>query len=283
MDTSKIKAIFKAIECKSMSKAAETLSYTPSAMSHIVDAVEKELGVRILKRTPLGVEWSEYGLHLEPSLRRLVEAEDELMASAEAIVMQSEHQLRIGTYSSISYKILPELLKGFKTEYPNITVSIFIGNNLKDWIGSDIVDVTFDDVSGVQGNEWIPIMKDYYCAVMPTGILEGEKTVKREQLCRYPFIMVNDSHTRDYFLDLEFSETIKFTSVDDSSVLSMVKEGIGVSVLPSLSVTKHLRGIHTAKLEPALYRTLGISYKKKTHHPFAVEKFIQYLEKHYEK
>lgn len=281
MDTSKIKAIFTAIECKSMSKAAEALSYTPSAMSHIADSVEKELGVRILKRTPLGVEWSEEGKRLEPSLRKLVEAEEELKANVEAIIMQGEHSLRIGTYSSISYKILPELLKGFKTEYPNVNVSIVIGNNLRDWIAADKVDVTFDDVGGTQANEWIPIMKDHYCAVMPVGILSGEKTVKREQLCRYPFIMVDDSHIKNYFDGLEFSETIKFASVDDSSVLSMVKEGIGVSVLPSLSVTKHFKGIHTARLVPELYRPLGISYKKKTTRSFGVEKFIRYLKMHY--
>ena len=283
MDISKIKAIFTAIECKSMSKAAQTLSYTPSAMSHIVDSVEKELGVRILKRTPLGVEWSEDGKRLEPSLRKLVDAEDELKSNAEAIIMQGEHLLRIGTYSSISYRILPELLKNFKTEYPNVNVSIVIGNSLRDWIASDKVDVTIDDVGEAQDNEWIPIMKDHYCAVMPVGILPGQKVVKREQLCCYPFILVDDGHTKDYFRDLEFSETIKFASVDDSSVLSMVKEGIGVSVLPALSVTKHFKGIHTARLDPEFYRPLGISYKKKTTHSFGVEKFIQYLKKQYGK
>ncbi len=281
MDTAKIKAIFKAIECKSMSKAAQALSYTPSAMSHIADSVEKELGVRILKRTPFGVEWSEEGKRLEPMLRRLLADEEELFATAEALVMQGEHILRIGTYSSISFHLLPELLKGFKEQYPGVQVSITIGNNLRDWLSSDKVDVTFDDIGVTQYNEWIPIMKDPYCAVLPNSILPNQKVVKREQLCKYPFISVNDSHTQNYFEGYKFVETIKFASVDDSSVLSMVREGIGTSVLPALVLKKHIKGIHTARLEPELYRPLGISYKKNAAYSYGVEKFIQYLKKAY--
>ncbi len=55
MDIQKIKVILSAIEHKSLSRAAEEISYTPSAMSHIADAIERELGVKILQRTPLGM------------------------------------------------------------------------------------------------------------------------------------------------------------------------------------------------------------------------------------
>lgn len=281
MDTTKIRAIFKAIEYKSMSKAAGALSYTPSAMSHIADSLEKELGVRILKRTPFGVEWSDEGKRLEPALRKLLDGEDELLATAQTIVMQSEQVLRIGTYSSISIHLLPELLKGFKAEYPGVQVSITIGDSLRDWLSTDKVDVTFDDIGPSQYNEWIPIMKDPYIAVLPNSIFPSQKVVKREELCNYPFISVNDSHTQKYFEGYKFVEKIKFASVDDTSVLAMVKEGIGTSVLPALVLKKHIKGIHTAKLDPELYRPLGISYKKNTAYSYGVEKFIQYLKKTY--
>ena len=281
MDTAKIRAIFKAIECKSMSKAAQALSYTPSAMSHMADALEGELGVRILKRTPFGVEWSEEGRKLEPMLRKLLDDEAELKASAEALSMQGEHVLRIGTYSSISVHLLPELLKGFKAECPGVQVSITIGDSLKDWLSTDKVDVIFDDMGKRRYNEWIPIMKDPYYAVLPNSVLPAQKVVRRDQLCSYPFIEVQDSHTQKYFEGYKFAETIKFASVDDTSVLSMVKEGIGISVLPALVLKKHSKGIHTARLEPELYRSLGISYKTNAAHSYGVEKFIQYLKKTY--
>ena len=63
----------------------------------------------------------------------------------------------------------------------------------------------------------------------------------------------------------------------------MVKEGIGVSVLPSLTAKKHAKGVHTARLEPELYRPLGVSYRKSSHSSFGVAKFIEYIKKRYKK
>ena len=64
MDTKKIKAILSAIEYKSFSKAADALSYTPSALSHIADNLEQELGVKIIIRSPLGISLSKEGEEL---------------------------------------------------------------------------------------------------------------------------------------------------------------------------------------------------------------------------
>ena len=61
MDIAKIKVVLLALEKKSFSKAAEELSYTPSALSHIADSLESELGVKILNRTFTGIELTENG------------------------------------------------------------------------------------------------------------------------------------------------------------------------------------------------------------------------------
>ena len=76
MDTLKIKTILSAVENKSFSKTAETLSYTPSALSHMADSLEQELGVKLLKRTPKGVELTENGEKLKDKMQAVLDAED---------------------------------------------------------------------------------------------------------------------------------------------------------------------------------------------------------------
>ena len=56
MDTDKIEILVRAIELGSLSKAADEFSYTPSAVSHIADSVENEIGIRFIKRTYAGIE-----------------------------------------------------------------------------------------------------------------------------------------------------------------------------------------------------------------------------------
>ena len=61
------------------------------------------------------------------------------------------------------------------------------------------------------------------------------------------------------------------------SAVSMVQEGMGVTILPSLVLKNQQKGIRTIKLEPNLYRTLGVSYKKELHTSSGAMKFVEYL------
>ena len=103
MDTKKIKAILSAVEHKSFSKAAEELSYTPSAMSHIADGLEQELGVKILIRSPFGVFLSPEGKELYEYMVAILEAEKKLMSASLAMSKEKEKHL---VKQKIMYKVL---------------------------------------------------------------------------------------------------------------------------------------------------------------------------------
>ena len=77
----------------SFSKAAEELSYTPSAMSHIADSVECELGIKLLNRNFNGVELNENGTFLLPYIKALINAEDELLKQSKKLENKSHHLL----------------------------------------------------------------------------------------------------------------------------------------------------------------------------------------------
>ncbi|MBQ8685613.1 MAG: LysR family transcriptional regulator [Clostridia bacterium] len=277
MDTLKIRALLSAVKHKSLSKAAEEISYTPSALSHMADSLEAELGVRLLKRTPLGVEWTEDGLSLYESLVAVIKAEKELFNAAEKLSSQKERELRIGTYSSISQYVLPEILKSFKKAHPSVQVSIRVGNDLHTWLEEGFADVVFADLGAVGQNEWVPIMTDPFVAIVPHGSFSGQKSVEREELYEYPYISTNESALRKYFDESRFKEIIRFDSVDDMSAISMVNEGIGVTVLPSLVFQKQYKGVRALKLKPEIARELGFSYKKNAVRSLGATKFIAYL------
>ncbi len=90
MDTTKIKAILSAIKYKSLSKAAEEFSYTPSAFSHMADSLEDELGIKILTRTPQGIKLNKDGETLYSKLKALVKAEEELKDLAKGLANKKQ-------------------------------------------------------------------------------------------------------------------------------------------------------------------------------------------------
>ena len=277
MDTKKIKAILSAVEHKSFSKAAEELSYTPSAMSHIADAFEQELGVKILVRSPLGVFLSPEGEELYEYMVAILEAEKKLMSASLAMSKEKEKHLRIGTFSSISQNLLPEIIREFRASHPDIKISVAVEDNLHEWLEKDLVDIIFaDELSFGSDNVWLPIKEDPFVAVVPSNILKGKKKVSKEELYQYTYVSINEKILDSYFDKSRFSNVLDFESVDNVSVLYMIQQNLGFSLLPQLMVSKRINGIKTLKLEEPVCRTIGFAYKK-TKHKYATKIFIDHL------
>ncbi len=280
MDVEKIRALLLSVEKKSFSKAAEELSYTPSALSHIVDGIENELGVKILNRTFSGVYLNENGELLLEKLNALVNAEKELLIAAKNLNEKNEN-LRIGTYSSIAQHILPEIIKKFKEQNPTVKVSIKTDNNLKNWLSNGVADVIFTDAQ-VQNACRIDIIDDPYMIYAPADVLRGKKTATASDLYDLPYILYNESNLNDYIDLTKFKEIIKYDSIDESSVISMVENGIGVAVLPSLMLKVKRKGAHTVKLIPEITRKLGVCYQKDNSKNQAKTKFIKLIKQLYQ-
>ncbi|MBQ7368573.1 MAG: LysR family transcriptional regulator [Clostridia bacterium] len=277
MDTLKIHAFLSAVKHKSLSKAAEEIDYTPSALSHMADALENELGVQLLKRTPLGVELTSAGKILYDKFVAVVDAEKALLHSAAELTKSQDTELKIGTYWSIAQQLLPEIIKDFKKEYPQIKFSVHVGNDLRGWLQEGIADVIFTDKGGENECEWVEIMPDPFVAVVPSRLFTGRKSIKREELYDYPYIQARDSFLSGYFEETRFQEIIPVNAVDNASVISMVQEGMGVSVLPSLIFRQTYKGVRAVPLKPEISRTLGFSYKKSRFPSQNLMKFIAYL------
>ena len=75
MDTKKIEVLLRALELGSLSKAAQEYLYTPSAVSHILDTLEDELGTKIVRRTYRGIEPEEGCEEIISGLKEILEAE----------------------------------------------------------------------------------------------------------------------------------------------------------------------------------------------------------------
>jgi hypothetical protein len=170
--------------------------------------------------------------------------------------------------------VLNRILKRFKKENPDVRVSISVVDSLRGWLENDAVDVVFGDLSAIGENEHIVIMEDPYVAVLPEGTLAGRRSVCREDLYPFPYISTNEGVLHRYFDEQRFAEILCVDSADDAAVLSLVKEGIGVAVLTALATRKPVRGIRTVKLTPAISRSIGFAYRKKTP---AAERFIAFM------
>lgn len=277
MDTFKVKAIIASVQHKSLSRAAEEFSYTPSAFSHMMAAFEKELGVQIFHRHSKGVELTEAGKALYPKLCALVQQETDILQTAAELAGNAEPALRIATYSSISRNFLSAILKDFKKAYPHIRISVTVSDVLTGWLDEDRADVLFADAPAFGGNPWSAILEDRFLAVAPPSLVGDRQSITREELYEYPQIFTDDQPLRAYFDVSKFKELTHFHSEDDLSVVNMVRTGLGITILPALALKGNADGTALLELDPPLTRTLGFGYKKSRKKSPALTCFIQFV------
>jgi DNA-binding transcriptional LysR family regulator len=115
---------FAVVECGSMAKAATELGVSQPTVSEVIADLEHTFGVRLLDRSPRGIEPTMYGSAL---LKRGTAAFDELKQSGRDIEFLADPtvgELKIGCAESIAAAVLPAILERFVREHPRVVVHI---------------------------------------------------------------------------------------------------------------------------------------------------------------
>lgn len=277
MDTHKIKAILASAKCGSFSRAAEEFSYTPSAFSHMMSSLEKELGVKIFNRSRDGVTLTAEGKALVPKFEALISAEGEILDACADFGKKVSHTLRIGTYSSIMRNYLSEILSSFREKFPNINIFINVADDLSGWLEQGRADIVFANERFLPGNLGGVFADDVFCVIAPQSFVWEEKSIPRDELYRHPHVLLLDEQTSNYLEPEKFSSLIHLTSEDDTSVFKMVRDGMGLSIISKLIAKEFTDGIKIFDLDPPLRRRLCYVYSKSSRQSFALREFVAHL------
>lgn len=255
MDIHKIEVLLKAIELGSFSKAAEKYLYTPSALTHIVNSIEEELGTQLIIRTHTGISVCDDKQHIIDCLKQIVDIKNRIVSSSG---INSRETVVVAAYSSLSKYVLPRIIKGIKKKYSSVDIDIVVADRLP----AVNADIYIGEQFKKDGIVWDALMTDEYVAVIPESFNIDSECVSPEELfCDNTFILVYDGKIAKYIKDFNVCDVMHINSHDDSSAIQLVEEGMGVSILPELSVVNAER-VRRIALTPALTRELGIMYDK---------------------
>src|SRR5688572_17894677 len=108
----------------SFSGAAEALSFTQSAISQQIAALEREAGTKLVERGPRGIRLTDAGQilvkHTDVVLARLASAEEELAALAGL----RGGRLRMSTFQSAGATLVPRAVAEFHSRYPDVELGL---------------------------------------------------------------------------------------------------------------------------------------------------------------
>ena len=268
MDSKKISAFLTVNRLGSLTGAAEALNYTQSGMTHMMNALEKELGVTLLLRGRNGVRLTPAAQQLLPRMEALVAATDTLERELSELKGSGAPRIRVGAYTSMAQHWLPEIVRRFLQEFPAADIAIRM-EGLTDLYSLlkngelDCIFVSHHPEFLTADEEWLPLRNDELVAVLPDHYPVEGGLFSVQGFAEEEFLMP----ASDFALDIDpvFSAAgvqprIRRTNLDDPAIISMVEHGLGLSVLSELVMRGRQDQVIALPLTPPAYRELGIAY-----------------------
>ena len=280
MDDGRLRAVLTAVDRGSFSKAAAELGYTQSAMTHLVNNLEAELGCTLLNRGSHGVRLSDEGEKLLPYIKNVLDACDALRQEAAAQSQTQSCQLSLGCFASIARAELPQLLQEFGAAYPDIELEVTVrGYELPKLLERGEVQLALVDESCAEGFEWIPLTRVPLVAVVPPSFKWERERISIERLLREPFFTCREQYAEK--LLPPDAKRIQVEATDDATILSLVAGGLGVSVLSSFSLVGYEGQVKAIPLELPVVVRVGVAIKSIEAASTAARRFVRFLKSHY--
>lgn len=255
--------VFSSVVAKgTFAKAAQSLNITPSAVSHSISQLEKDLGFPILIRNRTGVELTADGEALLPIVQSILNLEDQLHQVASNINGSNRGKVTIGAFSSVSTNWLPNIIQQFKEKYDQVEVNVVQGdfNQIIDQIKNGQVDIGFSSLPVEDGLVVEPLIKDpIYCITPKDFVPQNHKSISDCDVQNQNFVLQKIDYDRDTKIALDryhvSANSISY-SIDDASILAMVESNLGFGILPKLALERLVGNVNFYPFEEPYYRTL---------------------------
>lgn len=281
MDANKVRVFLRAVENGSLLKTASQLGYTQAGLTHMMNTLENETGVKLLQRGKFGIRLTEEGKRLLPYFKELVSAEERILKEAELIQKQKASIIRLAAVSSVIRTWLPDAMRIFQEENEGIYFEI------KEC--DERIYETFDEGRAdmcitsniLPRKDFIPLMKDDFFAVLPENYPLDEGTafpLKKieEESFLFPF-SARDWDVEQTLKEYGVSLNRKTIFVDDNSAAAMVAKGFGISLLPELVIEDCREQVIIAKTDLPCSRKIGMIYDDSKKGRPVVKKFASFL------
>jgi len=284
MNLSQLQSFVALTDTGSFTEAAYRINLTQSAVSHALAALESELGVTLLERTRKGVvALTHAGETIMPHARALLASAASIEQEARAARGEACGKLRLGSIESIvAPDLLASLLTGFQAAYPAIEVVLFEGamHEVGEWIAQNIIDVGFV-VLPAKEVEGTLIIADELCVLIAAGHrLHAKNVVTPAELREEGFVLDKTPCTLSLLkragLALERNgPRVRYQASDSATILAMVREGLGITLMPRMMLPHTLEGIVALTLDPPSQLPIGLAVKSQKTASRAAKLFIQ--------
>ena len=284
MNISHLKIFMAVVEKGSFSLAALELGLSQSAVSRAIASLEEELGVSLLARGRFGAYATDFGDRVTVYFQQILQAEADIEAEANREKGLYGGRVRIASFRSVATHVLPPLIAQFSQRFPNVEVSLIEAdpNAVEQALRENRVDIGLMPLPRTSDDfETWEIMRDEFVVLLPPSAHPAPNPLTWRDLNRSAFILYNYAEcttaVRQHWQHWQQSLKVAYEIKEDSTIVSMVSQGLGAAVLPKLAALPIPEGIQVRSLPEPLDRNIGAAVLANIWHSPAVFTFLDLL------
>ncbi|KVT55642.1 LysR family transcriptional regulator [Burkholderia ubonensis] len=264
MTLAQLQALAAVVELGSLTAAADRLSRSQSAISHALTELEDITQVKLLVRDRQPVALTAAGERLWPYIRNVVREAQTLRQQFSLSRGKLEGRLVVASLPSVSLAFVVPALEALKAMHPGVSAVLLEGTDMEveGWIEDGTADVGVVAGAKTFANN-LPLLDEDFVAVAAAGTFDGRKSVSTKQLSALPFIFSKAGCgpvIADYFARGGAQLRAAFNVVEMRTILSMAEAGMGVSIVPRVTLTYTPFGGKVLELSPRLHRSVRLSW-----------------------
>nr|WP_036237066.1 LysR family transcriptional regulator [Massilia sp. JS1662] len=250
-----------------ISRGAERVGITQSGASQAIAQLEAALGFKVFTRERRHIGMTALGEQVVEQARAMVERLDAIRALADDSRGLSGGRIRLASFPSVISKLLLGLLRDFQRRHPGIALVALEGTDeeVEAWLGAGTVELGVV-LNPAPGRAAALLGRDAWVAVLPSSHPLGRRAsgngVTLGEVAAQPFILATGGcavHGQSLVerAGLRLPD-IRVTVRDWASACMLVREGMGVALVPESTLPEDRRGLRVMQLAPPVYREFGL-------------------------
>lgn len=242
MELQQLKYFREVAEREHVTRAAENLFVSQSAVSRAVTQLEEELGVPLFYRQGRAVMLSPYGRSF---LEHVIRALNVLESGKRLLGEQNSEEsgtVSLGFLHSLGIEMVPRLIREYRRRHPRIQFTLVqrSGRMLMEQLGEGSIDLCLSVPGLFEQSDvrWSHLLDEELIIALPqTHRLAARRTLRIAELSSEAFLALVPGHTLRIIFDKvcadsSFVPNIAFEGMDIATLRGMIAAGLGIGLVP---------------------------------------------------
>lgn len=288
---SQLVALVAVAEQGGFSAAGLELGLAQSTVSHAIATLESDLGVVLLLRNRAGAVLTPIGTQIYQQAKGVLDRLQGIRETANQAKGLQTGRVRVAAVRTVATHILPGVISRFRQVHPQMSVEITEYDRYMDVersLRTGKADIGFTLLPAPPEFQSWELFREEFVALLPPEVSASEQNTPTEQaltweqLVSYPRIVNLRSHQHNVLVEQHLGQfgyhlPIDYEVREDSTLMNMIKKGLGAAVLARLEAEPIPSGVRVKPLPEPLERIVGIAILENVVLPRAVFVFLDVL------